>query len=350
MVVCLLLAGCTSLGPRKIVRDRFDYTTAIASSWKSQMLLNIVKTRYGDAPVFLDVVSVISQYSLAEELDLGVDAQLNRQETLNFYKPGGLIKGIYIDRPTITYTPLTGKKFAQSLMTAIPPISIWNLIQSGYPVDIVFRLCVQSINGLRNRTGRMFQAHAADPEFYALIGKMQKVQSSGGIGLRIVKDAGKENLIMVFRSKTNDAIEAESAEIRRMLGLDPSAQEFKVVYGAVAASGKEIAIQSRSLLDIIIELSSTIDVPPEHVAERRVSATMKEDHAQGAFASPLIRVHSSRRKPADVFAAVPYDDYWFWIDDKDYSSKRLFSSLMLLFTLTETDEKEGAPIVTIPAN
>ncbi len=62
-VVLLLLAGltgCASIGPATVARDRFDYITAISDSWKAQMLLNLVKLRYGDAPVFLDVASVIT--------------------------------------------------------------------------------------------------------------------------------------------------------------------------------------------------------------------------------------------------------------------------------------------------
>jgi hypothetical protein len=65
LAVSLLLlvgvSGCASIGPANVTRDRFDYISAISESWKAQMLLNLVKLRYGDAPVFLDVVSVITQ-------------------------------------------------------------------------------------------------------------------------------------------------------------------------------------------------------------------------------------------------------------------------------------------------
>src|SRR6478735_1546176 len=63
MLVLLAAVGCTSVGPITVPRDRVDYITAVAESWKEQTLLNIVRMRYGDAPTFVDVSSVISAYA-----------------------------------------------------------------------------------------------------------------------------------------------------------------------------------------------------------------------------------------------------------------------------------------------
>ena len=57
--LCLVLVagtGCRSIGPGTVQRDRMHYSTAVADSWKEQLLLNIVKTRYGDAPAFMEFV------------------------------------------------------------------------------------------------------------------------------------------------------------------------------------------------------------------------------------------------------------------------------------------------------
>ena len=37
------LTGCESMGPGSVTRDRFDYSEAVGESWKTQMLLNLVK-------------------------------------------------------------------------------------------------------------------------------------------------------------------------------------------------------------------------------------------------------------------------------------------------------------------
>ncbi|NLI80341.1 MAG: hypothetical protein GX443_01455 [Deltaproteobacteria bacterium] len=344
----LAFAGCAGVGPHTVSRDRFDYTTAISDSWKAQMLVNMVKMRYGDTPTFLDVASVINQYSVESQLDLRLNwADPITAAVTNSQSAGGAAR--YIDRPTITYSPLSGEKFARSLMTPIPPASILSLIQANYPVDLVFRLCVHSVNGIRNRFGGAARARPADPEFTPLLERLKRLQASGAIGLRVQKTTEKDATLMTIRGKVDEATSEESFAIRRMLGLDPTAQEFSIVYASTAKNDRELAILSRSILEIIIDLASFIDVPDIHVEEKRVNPTQRDDSGPGGPSAPLIRIHSSREKPADAFVAVPYRGYWFWIDDRDLPSKRMFSFLMFIFTLVETGGKEGAPIVTIPA-
>ena len=344
--VFLVLFGCSGIGPSTVPRDRFDYTAAISDSWKNQMLFNIVKTRYGDAPVFLDVSSVISQYQLAGALNLGA--------TIN-YPPSSTSgtlgwAGTYVERPTITYTPIMGDKFARSLMSPVPPPALLSLMQAGYPVDLVFRLLVQEINGVRNRFGGEARAQSAEPEFYSLIEKMRQIQSSAAIGMRFTRKEKEEATFMVMRGERDPAIEALSAEVRKILGLDPDAKEFNVVYGAVPKDGKEIAILTRSMLQVIVDLSADIEVPAAHVEEKRVGPTHVEEAVKSGKILPLVRIHSSSEKHKDAFVSIQYRDTYFWIDDRDLMSKKIFSFLMFLFTLMETGEKGTAPIVTVPTN
>jgi hypothetical protein len=64
VLVLSLLTACTHLGPRTVAMDRVDYSSTIADSWKQQTLFNIVKLRYMDLPVFVDVASIVAGYSM----------------------------------------------------------------------------------------------------------------------------------------------------------------------------------------------------------------------------------------------------------------------------------------------
>ena len=164
------------MGPGSVTRDRFDYSESVGESWKTQMLLNLVKLRYGDIPVFMDVGQVVAGYSLQRTLS-GTAAvnTFNQGAPLNAVTSvlGGTAGVIYNDSPTITYTPLAGERFARSMMSNIPPSSVMNVLQAGFPVDVVLRLSVQSINGIDNRrvAGGISREHVrpANPEFYQLL-------------------------------------------------------------------------------------------------------------------------------------------------------------------------------------
>ena len=146
MLSLFFLTGCMRIGPNTIDRDRFDYTDAISESWKRQMLLNVVKLRYADAPIFLDVSSIINQYALETE----VHGSLAWNAFLAEPSQNIGARSRYSDRPTITYQPLSGEKFTRALMTPIPPSSVLSLIQAGWRADAVSWLCIQAINVRRS--------------------------------------------------------------------------------------------------------------------------------------------------------------------------------------------------------
>ena len=146
LAVSLPAHGCRHLGPGTLVRDRFDYSESVAQSWKEQTLLNLVKLRYMDLPVFLDVAQIVSGYTLETGAD--ISGSILWPRAADAVGLGGNWR--FTDRPTITYTPLTGETFLRSMIAPVPPSSVFYLLQSGYPADFVLGLAVGSINGLRN--------------------------------------------------------------------------------------------------------------------------------------------------------------------------------------------------------
>jgi hypothetical protein len=333
------------------VADRVPYNEAIALSWKEQTLLNIVKLRYMDTPFFVDVPQMTSGYTLqgAATANGGIFPPVS--QLASFAQQLGLtfnVQGAYQDRPTISYAPQTGAQFIRNLTTPINPGSVLFLLQSGYPADVVFDLTVDSINGVDNRSVTGGQLRPAEPEFPRVVQALRKAQISGHVGIRIeqAKDK-KDSVAFFFRDKGIDPeLAKELADVRRILGLDPDRREFRITFGATAASPNEIAILSRSVIRILSELSTFVEVPVEHLA----NGSAPDIGDQQRDANPPIRVWSGKKKPHDPFVAVCYEDHWFWIEKSDFRSKRTMSYLLVLLALADTGAKENLPVITIQAN
>ena len=114
----------------------------VAQLWKRQTLLNVVRMRYADTPVFLDVASIINSYSLAGKVS--GSAQLPEGAVPNVLQFGG--EGSWSNTPTVTYQPLMGDRFTRSMLQPVPPVAVFQLIQSGWPVDLVLGTCHRATN------------------------------------------------------------------------------------------------------------------------------------------------------------------------------------------------------------
>jgi hypothetical protein len=54
--------------------------------------------------------------------------------------------------------------------------------------------------------------------------------------------------------------------------------------------------------------------------------------------------------PPESYVAISYKGRWFWIGEDDIRSKSLFTSVMLLFSISDVGVRSAPPVVTVPAN
>lgn len=347
-LLAVALTGCTHIGPQTVAVDRFDYCTAIGDSWKQQTLLNIVKIRYMDLPVFVDVASIVSGYSLQTGVNVNATWSTERAVQGDFLATGA--QAVYTDRPTVTYVPMTGEKFLRGLITPIDPKNIFFMLQSGYAADFILGFAVESLNGVRNRSAAGGVVREADPEFIRALELLRDIQSAGAFGMRVEEDKAKGSTGVVFfrRDDVTSEVSEKAAEIRRLLKLPPDQQKLVLTYSPMRGAENELAVNSRSMLQIMQAYASYVDVPEAHLKDRSawrgpVSTAATESQRQS------VRVHSGKDKPDNAFAAVRYRDHWFWVDNGDLQSKRALTVVMFFFTLADTGPGDKLPLITIPA-
>ena len=248
-VFASLVAACTSIGPGTVPHDRIDYGTSIGNSWKEQTLLNIVKLRYADMPIFLEIAQVIAGYQLQSALTGSFTLGNFTANLIDRLTAAGTATAgsAYTDRPTVVYQPLTGVDFLKRLMTPVPPSSVLFMLQSGYAADRIMPIMLDSISGINNESNRL--RRAADPKFTRLVELLREGQLAGAIQIRIErpKDGG-ETSVLIFGPSKDPQLAAKGAEIKGILGIKPDLRELKVNYGGY--SGRDdIGIYPRARED-----------------------------------------------------------------------------------------------------
>jgi len=135
----------------------------------------------------------------------------------------------------------------------------------------------------------------------------------------------------------------EIPQTRRDIALIYGALELAPDASALRREGNEIALFTRSILSVGVE------VPAEHVSEGRVRAISTPSY-ESSSAFPVARIQVSTDRPDDAFSAVYCRKHWFWIDDRDLASKRVFTFLKHFSSIAETGVAPHLPVITVPAN
>jgi hypothetical protein len=188
IVGALIVLGTSScaFGPRALERTHGLYNEAVKEVYEEQLLLNLVRLRYNDNPNRLEVSSIAAQYELSgmAQAQPFFTAQASGISDLirsfTAILPAAQVLGA--NRPTVTLTPADDHETIQRFLTPLNAENLIFLVQIGWPVSTIFRLYVDSLNGVPNATEAGGPIRDVIPEFadfQRLAELLQIVQDQG---------------------------------------------------------------------------------------------------------------------------------------------------------------------------
>jgi len=346
--VCFLLAGCQTLGPAALGAGRGAYNEVIARTSSEQTLGLLVRLRYSD-PIGLLMVSSVTaglKFSAAAKGEAGFGPRANYAGNLVPFSAGiG-----YEDSPTISYTPVDGQAFLREWLAPVTLETLALVMQAAARQDALIVLLIERMNGLRNSASATAEERIAFQRAATLLAEFRDLgvaswaHQSGA--------AGRFELILSHYSP------GHLTEAQELLGLlelkgDPARESMiriPVALGVREADFDGLAVQTRSVAEIMLTAAASIEVPSEDVNTGLVEAGADSPGTLGAM-RPILKIHSSRNAPDRANVAVQHRGWWFYVDDTDLTSKRMFQRIQMLFLTRLSEATRGTqttPLLTIP--
>ena len=344
LLTAVILASCASIGPATVRRDQVDYADAVGEAAKRQLLLNLVKLRYGDTPNFVTLSQLVAGYTLEGRLSIGGDFDRGGWRFGRDFDVG--VGGTFSDRPTATYAPLRGPDFAELMLKPIAPNSLLAVILAGGSPRIVLGLGVHAINGLNNWSWRPGGFLPERREFNQVIDLLSGLNDDGLLQLRFESTDRGVEASLETRRRDGALADPRYARLIELLGLDPAVGRYRVRFGMGDGGADEITIQTRSLIETLRELASRISVPASDIADGRTYPPPPS--IPGISGQAELAIFHQKLPPLDAFVEIHYDGDWFWIRNDDFPSKTTFTMLMLLFDLAAPGGDPRPPTITIP--
>jgi hypothetical protein len=332
---------------------RTAYNEVLQRTNSEQMLLNLVRLRYFDSPFFLNVANITTQFTYKASALPSIP--IPGFTSSNPFQLGGDFT--WQNQPTIQYTPLEGQQFAQQLLHPIDLRTLQQLILSGWNVDLVFRVIVQSFDTFLNAP----EASGPVPEhlpkynaFYEVTKLLRYFQkrSQLQVGIKMCpkhSENGINGQILQIAFPKDDK---KSKQLADLLSDVHTVGDYYVINLQLGftKSGK-VGIMTRSLLSCMYYLSNGIEIPDEDVAKGYVVVTRNYDgetFGWDSIVGDLIHIRSSYSKPKDHYMSVRYRNKWFYIGDDNLPSKTTFLLLQQLYNLQSQASNLPAPLLTLP--
>ena len=256
---------------------------------KRQMLLNMVRLRYADVPAFVSVTQMISGYTMQSTAQLGLNAYPNAAPG-NFVSAAGTVQ--YTDRPTFTFTPVTGEQFAQSYLRPLAPAELLSLAQSGAPIDLLFRIGVHSVNGLANEVTRSGGSQQASGGFQELMRALAEIQHAGALGLRFERQGPLTKVFLLLDDSAARAAVPRAAARGGCSAPGRRRGSWRWSMAAAAAGQNQVALLTRSMLQVLYEFGNQIEVSEADVQRGETRPT-----DQGDPRDRLMRVRQGTARP-----------------------------------------------------
>jgi hypothetical protein len=346
----LPLAGCQILGPAALGTGRGAYNDVIARTSSEQTLGLIVRLRYSDPIGLLAVSSVTAglKFSTQAKGEAGFGSPASYAGALVPFSAGVS----YEDSPLISYAPVDAQAFLREWLAPVTLETLALAMQGTAGEDALMTLLtlVERMNGLRLGVGATVEERSAFHRVATLLAQFREL----GMALW-VQESGAPGRYELILSNYSPGRIAEVEEFLRLLDLRGNpAQEstirIQVALGVRDGNFEGLAVQTRSVAEILHSVAASIEVPGEHVKEGLVQVRSVPPEASGSL-GPILRIHSSSSAPRQANVAVQHRGWWYYVDDTDLASKRAFLQIQMLFMTRLSEATRGAqaaPLLTIP--
>jgi hypothetical protein len=327
---------------------RADYIEAINRTEDEQLLLSIVKGRYGETFSFLAVSGVAAnvRFNANAGVQSGFGSDGDYAGNLVPFS-GGLA---YEENPTITYAPVHGENFLRELLSPIPLDLMVLFVRAGTFSDKQLILFAKRINDMRNPDFLDELPAGPDLRFQRFCELNMELNKAGV--LLWVSDQRPEVPFDILITGYSPTYSEEVREYLTLIGLPVPTDESKdivypVYFGTKGQELDGVAIITRSTYDLIEILRAAIEIPQEHI-----NSGLVVNYPTPALAGKDIHVHASKHKPRRATVAVKHRGYWFYIDETDMLTKIFYRMVRVLWSnsIASSADRGVAPVLTLPVS